>query len=51
MKFKYLLAIACFAMAFSACDEGTDNIGMSLTSSNDDITVSTQEFNVLTHLQ
>lgn len=48
MKFKYLLAIACFAMAFSACDEGTDNIGMSLTSSNDDITVSTQEFNVLT---
>ena len=48
MKFKYLLAIACFAMAFSACDEGTDNVGMSLTSSNDDITVSTQEFNVLT---
>ena len=36
MKLKYFLAIAGFAMAISSCDEGTDNIGMSLISSNDD---------------
>jgi len=48
MKLKYCLAIAGFAMAICSCDEGTDNIGMSLTSSNDNINVSTHEFNVLT---
>ena len=48
MKLKYCLAIAGFAMALCACDEGTDNVGMSLISSNDEISVTTQEFNVLT---
>ena len=48
MKLKYFLAIAGFAMAISSCDEGTDNIGMSLISSNDDISVTTQEFDVVT---
>ena len=48
MKLKYLLAIAVFAMAFYSCDEGTGNIGMSLTSSNDNINVTTMEFDVLT---
>ena len=48
MKHKYLLAIAGLAMAICSCDEGTDKIGMSLTSTNDNITVTTQEFNVLT---
>jgi len=48
MKLKYLLAIAGFAMAICSCDEGTGNIGMSLTSNNDEISVTTEEFNVLT---
>lgn len=48
MKFKHLIAIAGFAMAICACDEGTDNIGMSLTSNNDNVNVTTEEFNVLT---
>ena len=48
MKLKYLFAIAGFAMAICSCDEGTDNVGMSLTSSNDDISVTTQEFDVVT---
>ena len=48
MKLKYLLAIASFAMALCSCDEGTGNIGMSLTSSNDNINVTTMEFDVLT---
>ena len=48
MKHKYLLAIAGLAMAICSCDEGTDKIGMSLTSTNDNITVTTQEFDVLT---
>jgi len=48
MKLKYHLAIAGFAMAMCSCDEGTDKVGMSLTSSNDNINVTTQEFNVLT---
>ena len=48
MKLKHLIAIAGFAMALSACDEGTENIGMSLTSSNDNINVTTEEFNVTT---
>ena len=48
MKFKYYFAIAGFAMAICSCDEGTGNIGMSLTSSNDDISVTTQEFDVVT---
>ena len=39
MKFKYYFAIAGFAMAIFSCDEGTGNVGMSLTSSNDDINV------------
>lgn len=48
MKLKYHLAIAGFAMAICSCDEGTDKVGMSLTSSNDNINVTTQDFNVLT---
>ena len=48
MKLKYLFAIAGFAMAFCSCDEGTGNVGMSLTSSNDNIKVTAEEFNVLT---
>ena len=48
MKLKYLLAIAGFAMALCSCDEGTDKVGMSLTSSNDNISVTTEEFNVYT---
>lgn len=48
MKFKYLFAIAGFAMAVCSCDEGTDKIGMSLTGNNDNINVTTEEFNVLT---
>ena len=48
MKFKYLFAIAGFAMALCSCDEGTDRVGMSLTGSNDNINVTTAEFNVLT---
>ena len=48
MKLKYLLAIAGFAMAICSCDEGTGNIGMSLTGNNDNISVTTEEFNVLT---
>lgn len=48
MKLKYLFAIAGFAMAFCSCDEGTGDIGMSLTSSNDNIKVTAEEFNVLT---
>ena len=48
MKFKHLIAIAGFAMAICACDEGTDNIGMSLTSNTDNLNVMTEEFNVLT---
>lgn len=48
MKSKFLLAIAGFAMAICSCDEGTGNVGMSLTSSNDNINVTTEEFNVLT---
>ena len=48
MKLKYLFAIACFAMAICSCDEGTDSVGMSLTSDNDAINVTTQEFDVLT---
>ena len=35
-------------MAICSCDEGTDKVGMSLTSSNDNINVTTQDFNVLT---
>lgn len=48
MKLKHLIAIAGIAMALTACDEGTENIGMSLTSSNDNINVTTEEFNVTT---
>ena len=48
MKLKYISAIAGLAMAICSCDEGTDNIGMSLTNSNDEISVTTEEFNVLT---
>ena len=48
MKLKYFLAIAVLAMALCSCDEGTGNIGMSLTSNNDNINVTTQEFNVIT---
>jgi len=48
MKLKYVFAIAGFAMAICSCDEGTDNIGMSLTSSNDNINVTSEEFDVLT---
>lgn len=48
MKLKYCLAIAGFAMAICSCDEGTGNIGLSLTSSNDNINVTTKEFDVLT---
>ncbi len=48
MKFKYCLAIACLAMAICSCDEGTDNVGMSLTSSNDNINVTAQEYDVMT---
>ena len=48
MKLKYYFAIAGFAMAICSCDEGTGNVGMSLTSSNDNINVTTEEFDVLT---
>lgn len=48
MKFKNYFAIACFAMAICSCDEGTGNVGMSLTSSNDDINVTTDDFDVMT---
>ena len=48
MKFKYCLAIAGLAMALSSCDEGTDTVGMSLTGSNDNISVTTKEFDVMT---
>ena len=48
MKLKFILAIACLAMAVCSCDEGTDNVGMSLTSNNDNINVTYAEFDVMT---
>ncbi|MBP5715306.1 MAG: DUF4270 domain-containing protein [Prevotella sp.] len=48
MKFKFITAIALCAMAFISCDEDTANIGTSLTSNNDKLTVTTRSFDVLT---
>ncbi|MBO4719525.1 MAG: DUF4270 domain-containing protein [Prevotella sp.] len=48
MKFKFITAIALCAMAFISCDEDTANIGTSLTSENDRLTVTTRSFDVLT---
>lgn len=48
MKFKFITAIALCAMAFISCDEDTANIGTSLTSENDILTVTTHSFDVLT---
>ena len=48
MKFKSITAIALCAMAFISCDEDTANIGTSLTSENDRLTVTTHGFDVLT---
>ena len=48
MKLKFITAIALCAMAFISCDEDTANIGTSLTSENDRLTVTTHSFDVLT---
>ena len=49
MKFnKYLTAIAITAMALISCEEETTTIGGSLTSPNDNLKISSEEYNVLT---
>lgn len=48
MKYRLLTAIALTAMAVMACDEDTATIGTSLTSDNDKLVVSTQNFGATT---
>ena len=48
MKFKKLTAIAFTAMAIYSCDEGTATLGGSLTNDNDELSVTEEQFNVLT---
>ena len=48
MKLKFFTAIALCAMAIMACDEDTATIGGTLTSSSDQLEMTTHNFNVLT---
>lgn len=46
MKSKILTVIAILAMALSACDDTTENIGMSLTDNIDKLQITTDSFEV-----
>lgn len=47
MNSKFLVSIALASLAFTACDDTTDNIGTSLTEGNDGVSVQTATFDVI----
>jgi hypothetical protein len=47
MNSKFLVSIALACLAFTACDDTTDNIGTSLTEGNDGVSVQTATFDVI----
>lgn len=47
MNSKFLVSIALATLAFTACDDTTDNIGTSLTEGNDGVSIQTATFDVI----
>ncbi len=47
MNSKFLVSIALVCFAFAACDDTTDNIGASLTESNDGVSIQAATFDVV----